>query len=299
MHISRHFVDRVVKHIMLALATLSLLILVLIALYIFREAWPAFKELGLSVFDDKWYPSREAYGIMTMIVGTIVSTTLALFFAVPLSIGCALFLAEVAPPQVAQVARPAVELLVGIPSVVYGMVGVVFLSPIIADISGQGSGSSVLAAGIVLAIMILPTVTSISEDGLRAVPRAYKDASLALGATRWQTIWHVLLPAARSSIVAAVILGLGRAIGETMAMMMVIGNSPQFPHSIFDSARTLTGNIAAEIAHATGLHADVLWACGALLFIMVLGLNTLGILAYRGKIGLPWSRGKSAKGRVS
>lgn len=279
----------------MALGTLSLLILVLIALYIVREAWPAFSELGLSLFKEKWYPSRESYGIMTMIVGTLVSTLLALVFAVPLSIGCALFLSEVAPPPVARMARPIVELLVGTPSVVYGMVGVVFLSPIIADISGQGSGSSVLAAGIVLAVMILPTVTSISEDGLRAVPNSYKEASLALGATWWQTLWRVMLPAARSSIIAAVILGLGRAIGETMAMMMVIGNSPQFPTSIFDSARTLTGNIAAEIGHATGLHSDVLWACGALLFIMVLGLNMLGILLYRGKINFSLRR-RSAEG---
>ena len=298
MHISRHITDRIAKHVVMALGVLSLLILVLIALYIFREAWPAFQELGFSIFDDKWYPSHEAYGIMTMIVGTLVSTALALFFAVPLSIGCAIFLAEVAPHRVTQITRPAVELLVGIPSVIYGLVGVVFLSPIIADVSGQGSGSSVLAAGIVLAVMILPTVTSIAEDGIRAVPSSYKEASLALGATRWQTIWHVLLPAARSGIIAAVILGLGRAIGETMAMMMVIGNSPQFPHSIFDSGRTLTGNIAAEIGHATGLHAEVLWACGAVLFVMVLAINTLGMLAYRGKLSFALFR-KRPEGGVS
>ena len=188
---------------------------------------------------------------------------------------CAIFLAEVAPPHIRQITRPAVELLVGIPSVVYGLVGMVVLCPLIADLSGIGSGSSVLAAAIVLAIMVLPTITSISEDSIRAVPTQYKEGALALGATHWQTIYHVTLPAARRGIILAIILGTGRAIGETMAMVMVIGNSPIFPTNIFGPARTITGNIAVEIAAATGIHEGALFATGLVLFISVLsGLDS-------------------------
>jgi len=278
---SRYLADHAAKRLVFMLGLSAFLILVLIAIFIFREGFPAFQELGLSLFGTKWYPSRDAFGIATMIVGSVVVTMLALAMAVPLALGCAIFLAEVAPPRVREFARPAVELLVGIPSVVYGLVGLVVLLPMIADISGRGSGSSVLAASIVLAIMVLPTVTSISEDSIRAVPPQYREAALAMGATRWQTIRCVLLPAARSGIIAAIILGTGRAIGETMAMVMVIGNSPIFPDSIFSPARTLTGNIAVEISHATGTHASALFATGAVLFVMVMIINGIGLIAYR------------------
>jgi len=278
---SRYLADRIAKRLVLFLGISSFLILVLIAVFIFREGYPAFQELGFSLFGTKWYPSRDAFGIATMIVGSAVVTLIALAIAIPLSLGCAIFLAEVAPPRVREFARPAVELLLGIPSVVYGLVGLVVLLPIIADISGRGSGSSVLAAGIVLAIMVLPTVTSISEDSIRAVPSHYKEGALAMGATQWQAIRHVLLPAARPGIIAAIILGTGRAIGETMAMIMVIGNSPIFPDSIFSPARTLTGNIAVEISHATGTHASALFATGVVLFVMVMLINSVGIIFYK------------------
>jgi len=278
---SRYFADRAAKRLVFILGVSAFLILVLIAVFIFREGFPAFQELGFSLFGTKWYPSRDAFGIMTMMVGSVVVTLLALTLAVPLALGCAIFLAEVAPSRIRQLARPAVELLVGIPSVVYGLVGLVVLCPLIADISGRGSGSSVLAAAIVLPIMLLPTVTSISEDSLRAVPLQYKEAALATGATRWQTIRCVLLPAARSGIIAAVILGTGRAIGETMAMVMVIGNSPIFPDSIFSPARTLTGNIAVEIGHATGTHESALFATGAVLFVLVMLINSIGLIVYK------------------
>jgi len=278
---SRYLADRIAKHLVLALGISSFLILVLIAIFIFREGYPACRELGFSLFGTKWYPSRDAFGIATMIVGSAVVTLIALAIAVPLSLGCAIFLAEVAPPRVRGFARPAVELLVGIPSVVYGLVGLVVLTPVIADIGGRGSGSSVLAAGIVLAIMVLPTIASISEDSIRAVPPQYKEGALAMGATQWQSIRHVLLPAARPGIIAATILGTGRAIGETMAMIMVIGNSPIFPDSIFSPARTLTGNIAVEIPHATGTHASALFATGVVLFVMVMLINSVGLIFYR------------------
>ncbi len=281
---SRYSADRVARRLVFALGISSFLVLVLIVVFIVKGGLPAFEELGLSLFGTKWYPSNNAFGILTMLVGSVAVTLLALAIAVPLSLGCAVFLAEVAPLRIRGIIRPAVELLIGIPSVVYGLVGMIILCPVIARISGTGSGSSVLAAGIVLAVMVLPTVTSISEDSIRAVPVHYKEGALALGASRWQTMWHVLLPAARPRIIAAIILGTGRAIGETMAMVMVIGNSPVFPDSIFSPARTLTGNIAVEIASATGIHASALFATGVVLFVVVMLINSGALIASR-KVG--------------
>jgi phosphate transport system permease protein len=280
---SRYFIDRASRRIVLAFGIVALLILVFIAVFILKGSLPALREVGIVdiLFGMKWYPRNDAFGILTMLAGSVATTLLALAIAVPLALGCAVFLAEVAPPRIRSIARPAVELLVGIPSVVYGLVGMIVLCPIIAQLSGTGSGSSVLAAAIVLAIMVLPTITSISEDSIRAVPVQYKEGALALGATHWQTIYHVLLPAARRGITAAVILGTGRAIGETMAMIMVIGNSPIFPTSIFVPARTLTGNIAVEIAAATGIHASTLFVTGLVLFVLVMLINSAGLLAYR------------------
>jgi phosphate transport system permease protein len=280
---SRYFIDRVSRRIVLIFGIMALLILVFIAIFILKESLPALREVGIGdiLFGAKWYPRYEAFGVLTMLTGSVVATLLALVIAVPLALGCAIFLAEVAPARVRDIARPAVELLVGIPSVVYGLVGMVVLCPLIARFSGTGSGSSVLAASIVLAIMVLPTITSISEDNIRAVPVQYKEGALALGATHWQTICHVLLPAARRGIVTATILGTGRAIGETMAMVMVIGNSPIFPTDIFAPARTLTGNIAVEIAAATGIHESALFTTGLVLFILVMLINSIGLIAYR------------------
>ena len=280
---SRYFVDRLSRHIVFIFGVATFLILVFIAIFILKESLPALREVGIvdMLFGAKWYPSLEAFGILTMLAGSVVTTLLALMIAVPLAVGCAIFLAEVAPLRIRNITRTAVELLVGIPSVVYGLVGMIVLCPVIADLSGTGSGSSVLAAAVVLAIMVLPTITSISEDSIRAVPAQYKEGALALGATHWQVIHHVLLPSARRGIITAVILGTGRAIGETMAMVMVIGNSPIFPTNIFAPARTLTGNIAVEIAAATGIHESTLFATGLVLFILVLFINSIGLLVYR------------------
>jgi phosphate transport system permease protein len=280
---SRYFIDRFSRRIVFIFGMVAFLILVFIAVFILKDSLPALKEVGVVnfLFGTKWYPSHDAFGILTMLAGSVITTLLALVIAVPLALGCAILLAEVAPPRIRNITRPAVELLVGIPSVVYGLVGMIVLCPVIARLSGTGSGSSILAAAIVLAIMVLPTITSISEDSLRAVPIQYKEGALALGATRWQVIHHVLLPVARSGITAAIILGTGRAIGETMAMIMVIGNSPIFPTSIFQPARTLTGNIAVEITAATGIHESTLFATGLVLFILVMLINSAGLLAYR------------------
>jgi phosphate transport system permease protein len=278
----RYFVDSTAKRLVLILGIISFAILLFIFVFILREAIPGIQDVGLFeiLFGTKWAPSYGHFGLLPLIVGSILSTLLALVIAVPLSLGCAIFLAEVAPPRLRAFARPAVELLVGIPSVVYGLVGLLVLCPVIANI-GSGSGRSLLAAGIVLAVMILPTVASISEDCIRAVPKEYKEGALALGATHWQTIWHVLLPAARSGIIAAVILGTGRAIGETMAMIMVIGNSAIFPTSLFDPAYTLTGAIASEIMEASPLPRSVLFAAGLFLFILVTLINIIALTVHR------------------
>ena len=280
---SRYTIDRVSERVVLVFGATSFVILVLIAGFIFRESLPALRDVGLVriLFGTEWYPSQDEFGILTMVVGSILTTALALLVAVPLSLGAAILLAEVAPPRVRAFVRPSVELLVGIPSVVFGLVGLVVLAPMIAGLSGGGSGSSILAAAIVLAVMVLPTITSISEDSLRALPREYKEGALALGATHWQAINRVLVPAASRGIVSAVILGTGRAIGETMAMVMVIGNAPIFPTGLLSPARTLTGNIAVEIGAAAGLHESTLYVTGLVLFVLVMLLNSAGLLAYK------------------
>jgi phosphate transport system permease protein len=210
-------------------ATISFGVLLAIALFVFKDGLPAFKEIGFFnfVFGTVWRPGQEQYGILTMIVGSMVVTIGSLLLAVPLGIACAILLAEVAPFKVRQILRPCVELLVGIPSVVYGLVGLILLVPAIRQIGGNGF--SVLGASIVLMAMVLPTIISITEDSIRAVPTSYKEGAMALGSTHWQTIRQVLIPAARSGIGASIVLGMGRAVGETMAMIMVIGNSIIFP----------------------------------------------------------------------
>jgi phosphate transport system permease protein len=259
-------------------ALISFSLLLLIAIFIFREGVPAFQQIGFFNFicGTVWRPGIEEYGILPMIVGSLCVTFGALLLSAPLGIGCAILLAEVAPPHLRRLLRPAVELLVGIPSVVYGLVGMLVIVPAVRHIGGMGF--SVLAAVLVLTAMVLPTVIAISEDSLRAVPQGHKEASLALGATHWQTIRHVMLPSARSGIAAAVVLGMGRAIGETMAMIMVIGNAIGFPASPLDPARTLTGNIAVEIMYASGTQESALFATGIVLFIMILALNSIAFV---------------------
>ncbi|MBN2462224.1 MAG: phosphate ABC transporter permease subunit PstC [Dehalococcoidia bacterium] len=278
---SRYFTDRLARHAVFISATVSFIVLLAIAVFVFKDGLPAFQEIGFFdfLFGTVWRPGQEQYGILTMIVGSVVVTIGSLFLAVPLGIACAILLAEVAPFKVRQILRPAVELLVGIPSVVYGLVGLVLLVPAVREIGGNGF--SVLAASIVLMAMVLPTIISISEDSIRAVPASYKEGALALGATHWQTIRGVLLPAAKSGIGASIVLGMGRAVGETMAMIMVIGNSIVFPTSPLDPARTLTGNIAVEISYATGIHESALFATGIVLFVFILLLNSIAIISLK------------------
>lgn len=281
----RYLIDRSIRYLLLLCALVSAAIVLLIGFFILREGWPALQAISLEklLLGQVWRPGRGEFGLLPMIAGSVLVTLGAMLLGVPLSLGCAVFLAEIAPPRVRALVRPAVELLAGIPSVVYGLFGLVVLVPLVRQIPVAGnSGFGLLSASLVLAVMILPTITNIAEDAIRAVPREYKEGSLALGTTHWQTIVGVTLPAARSGIVAAIILGVGRALGETMAMIMVIGNSVIIPTPLdanpltlfLSQARTLTGNIAVEINYATGLQQSALFATGVVLFAMIILVNS-------------------------
>lgn len=283
--VSRYLSDRAAKTGIIICASSSFIILLAIIVFVVKEGLPAFIQVGVFnfIFGVDWSPSNGQYGILTMIAGSIAVTIGSMIMAVPLGIACAILLAEVAPSPVRRILRPAVELLVGIPSVVYGLVGMLVVVPAVRHVGG--TGYSVAAASLVLMAMVLPTIISVSDDSLRAVPRKYKEGSLSMGATQWQTIWHVLIPAARSGIGAGVMLGIGRAIGETMAMIMVIGNSPIFPLSPLDPARTLTGNIAVENNYASGLHANALFATAVILLAFIIIINAITLALIRKGIG--------------
>jgi phosphate ABC transporter, permease protein PstC len=254
-------------------------VVLLICSFIFHEGLPFINKNGAGsfLFGGIWSPDEGLFGILPMIAGSFYVTAGALLLGVPLGVGCAIFLAEIAPKRAARVLRSAIELLAGIPPIVYGFYGLVVLVPLIRNVWG-GRGFSVLAASIILAIMILPTIVSIAENSIRAVPSEYKKGSFALGATHWQTIKKVVLPMARSGILAAVVLGMGRALGETMAVLLVAGNVAVLPHSILDPVRTLTANIAIEMGYAGGSHYQALFATGIVLFLITVILNSLLLL---------------------
>ena len=270
--------DRLIERILLLAATSAVGMLALITIFIFREGMPVILDHGPLAFIGglTWAPTDGQYGLLPMIAGSAVVTAGALVIGLPLGLACAITLAEMAPPRARTVLKPTIELLAGVPSVVYGFIGMEVLVPFIrnAPLLG-GPGYSALAASIILAVMVLPTIIGISIDAIEAVPRSFREGSLALGATQWQTITGVVLPAARSGIVAGVILGMGRAVGETMAVIMVAGNSVQVPHSLLDPVRTLTANIALEMGYASGAHAQALFATGIVLFVISLGLNEI------------------------
>ena len=290
--------DRLIKYLLLIGALTSVFVVLLIGVFTFIEALPAFRVIGLNDFilGKVWHPipddvAASDFGILGMIYASIIVTAGAVVLGVPLGIGCAIFMAEIAPPRIHDIVRPAIELLAGIPSVVYGLVGMVWLVPMIRNtipIPGN-QGFGFLAASVVLAIMILPTIINIAEDAIRAVPDYYREGSLALGSTKLQMIMHVVLPAARSGIIAAVILGIGRALGETMAVVMVIGNSTEFPVPLTDNpltlllsrGRTLTANIVMGLNYAAGIHRSALFATGIVLFVMVMVVNSMARMAIK------------------
>ena len=274
--------EKIIEKSLLLIAFSSIFILALITFFIFEEGIPLILKVGPKLFllGEKWIPSKGLFGIFPMIVSSFWVTFGSLLLGIPLGLACTIFLSELIPPSLGTLFRPAIQLLAAIPSVIYGFWGLVVLVPLIRNHLG-GPGLSILAGSLVLSFMILPTIITISEDALKALPPSYKAGALALGATHWQTIWRVLIPAARSGIVAAVILGMGRAIGETMAMIMILGNAVKMPTSFLDSARTLTTNIGIEMGYASGDHRQALFATGIVLFFIIMALNTLAIFLSR------------------
>jgi len=280
----KRFGERLPQSFFLVVALSAFSILALITVFIFIEGVPIIAKVGFFnfVFGMKWAPSLGYYGIFPMIVGSLSVTLGAVIIGVPIAICCSIFLAEFAPVKLRNLVRPAIQLLAGIPSVVYGFWGLIFIVPAIRIYLG-GPGLSILAGSIILAIMILPTVISIAEVSMLALPPLLKEGAFALGATHWQTIRSVLLPSAKSGILAGIILGVGRAVGETMAVIMVLGNAVALPTSILDPARTLTTNIGIEMGYASGDHQQALFATGIILLVIIMILNAGAQYAVRRK----------------
>lgn len=268
--------ERIMKIVFAAAASVSILALALICVFLFANGIPAIREIGLFnlLSGEKWKPSNDFYGIFPMILGSIYVTAGALVIGVPIGLFCAVFLARFCPPKLYKVLKPAVELLAGIPSVVYGFFGLVVLVPFVRNEIG-GNGSSMLTASILLGIMILPTIITVSEAAIRAVPESYYEGGLALGATHERSVFFTMLPAAKSGILAGVILGVGRAIGETMAVVMVAGNQARMPAGLLKGIRTMTANIVIEMGYATDLHREALIATAVVLFVFILLINLL------------------------
>lgn len=284
--IKRRFTkDHFVKWVLTAFALSSLLFLFLIFIFILFEGLPLFHKIGLKniILGFKWAPTKGSFGIFPMIVSSFFVTFGALIVGAPLGLGCAIYLSEYSGKRLKIILKPALELLAGIPSVVYGFLGVVYIVPIVRNYFG-GAGFSLLSTSIILGVMILPTIISISFDALTSVPKTYREGSFAMGATKWQTIYKVILPSAKSGILASFILGMGRAIGETMAVIMVAGNALKIPTSILDPLRTLTGNIALELAYATGDHRQGLFSTGVVLLVIIMILNYIANFGIKKKV---------------
>ena len=276
---NKYFLEKLSKNIFFISSLIAVLSLLLIIGFVFYKGLTPFIFKGYSFVDfftgADWLPGSDKFGIAPMVVASILATIGALIIGVPVGILTAVFIAEVAPKRVAKIISPAVELLAGIPSVLYGIFGLAVIVPNIQKIFNLPKGQSLFAIIIVLSIMMLPTIISVSETAIRAVPKAYKEGSLALGASKIETIFKVILPAAKSGILAAVVLGIGRALGETMAVILVAGNSPVMPSSLMDSVRPLTTNIALEMGYAFGTHQEMLFATGVVLFTFILILNLI------------------------
>ncbi|TAL35480.1 MAG: phosphate ABC transporter permease subunit PstC [Spirochaetes bacterium] len=274
-----------IRRILTGIAFSAIAMLLLIVLFILKEGLPFIFKIGPGnfLFSSDWSPLNGKFGIFAMIVGSLWVTAGALIIGVPLGLAGAIFLSEFLPRWAMRIIKPTIELLAGIPSVVYGFIGVMVLAPIIREYLG-GPGLSILAASIILGVMILPTILSISIDSIKAVPNSYREGAFALGATHWQTIHMAVLPAAKSGIIAGIILGLGRAIGETMAVIMVVGNAAKIPTSVLDSVRPLTANIALEMGYATGIHRQALFATGVVLLVIIMVLNYAANLAIKNMV---------------
>jgi len=269
-----------IEHFFLVNGIFAIIVLIGIFSLLFLEGFPAFKDIGLDRFFlsahwDPTSPVKEAYGILSMIISTLMVTIGALIIAVPVGIASAAYIADVASPRMREIIKPVIEILAGIPSVVVGFLGIIVVGPAMAKLFGTSNGLNAVNGSILLAIMALPTIISISEDAIVSVPQEFKNASLALGANKWQTLIRVTIPSALSGIIASVMLGMGRAIGETMTVLMATGNAPAMPHSFLDSVRTMTATIAIELGETVqgGLHYRSLFVIGFVLFLMTFLVN--------------------------
>jgi len=280
----RRIAERGIEGLLVFCGALSILAVLFITLFLFLRGAPLFKKVPLTefLFSTRWEPTAAdpGYGILSFIVGSLLVTGLSLVFAVPVGLSVGVYLAELAQQRFSRAIRTAVELLAGIPSVIYGLFGIAVIAGLNRSAFG-GTGYGVLSASIILAIMTLPTIINVTEVSLRAVPRELREGSLALGATQWQTIIRVLVPSARSGIAAGVILGMGRALGETMAVLMVGGNAPIMPKGLNGMVRTLTMNIITDMSYAKDDHLTSLFATGIVLFVFILALNLVVQIALK------------------
>ena len=276
--------EKIMEIVFLLAACVSILAVALICVFLFANGVPAMKEIGFADFllGKEWRPGNDIYGIFPMIVGSIYVTAGAIIIGVPIGLLTAVFMARYCPKKIYKPLKSGIELMAGVPSIVYGYFGLVLLVPLIRQLFG-GTGSSMLAACILLGIMILPTIIGVTESAVRSVPESYYEGSLALGATKERSIFFVMLPAAKSGILAGVVLGIGRAIGETMAVIMVAGNQAIIPDSLTSGVRTLTTNIVMEMGYSTYLHREALIATAVVLFVFILLINLTFSVLSRGK----------------
>lgn len=265
--------ESIMKVVFLVAACISIIAVAMICIFLFVNGLPAIAEIGPLKFLGGmiWKPQEGQFGILPMIIGSIYATGIAILVGVPIGLLCSIFMARFCPKGLYKLLKPAISLLAGIPSIVYGFFGLVVIVPMMQSIFG--TGKSILTAGILLGIMILPTIIEISESSIRAVPNSYYEGSLALGATHERSVYCAMLPAAKSGIMAGIILGIGRAIGETMAVVMIAGNQPVLPKSLLQGARTMTANIVMEMGYATDLHRGALIGTGVVLFVFILIIN--------------------------
>lgn len=271
----KKYKEQVMHAVFFIAACASVLAVALICLFLFVNGIPAMKEIGIFKFllGTMWKPGNNIYGILPMIMGSIYVTAGAILIGVPIGILTSVFMASYCPKKVYRFLKSAIDLLAGIPSVVYGFFGLMMLVPLIRDLFHKGNGSSILSASILLGIMILPTIIGVTESAIRAVPSNYYEGSLALGATKERSLFFVVLPAAKSGLIAGVVLGIGRAIGETMAVVMVAGNQARMSAGILRGVRTMTSNIVLEMGYAADLHREALIATGVVLFVFILIIN--------------------------
>ncbi len=287
----RNLKEKVMEIVFLAAALASIVAVALICIFLFQSGLPAMKEIGFAdfLFGTEWRPGNKLFGIFPMIVGSLYVTAGAILIGVPIGLFMAVYLAMYCPDKVYKVLKPAVDLLAGIPSIVYGFFGMVVIVPAVRFFFNEvidlnGKGDSILTASIVLGIMILPTIIGAAEPAIRAVPKMYYEGALALGADHERSTFAVVFPAAQSGILASIILGIGRAVGETMAVVMIAGNQPRMPQSILKGVRTMTANIVLEMGYATDLHREALIATGVVLFIFILLINlSFSALKRKGK----------------